>query len=64
MEALTLLLDCIVVLLLVYMGMRDERRRPGTPATSLFRAIDADPVPRPKTTPGQAANPAIRPYAR
>jgi hypothetical protein len=44
MEAFLFLVDSIVVLILVYMGLRDDRRPPGTPQASLFRTFDYDAV--------------------
>ncbi len=40
MEALLLTLDGVVMVLVIYMGLRDERRLPGTPLTSLFRMTE------------------------
>ena len=40
MEALLMLLDGIAFVVLVYLGLRDDRRRPGTPQTSLFRSVE------------------------
>ena len=37
------MLDCFVVVLLVFMGLRDDRRAPGEPHTSLFRMRDVSP---------------------
>ncbi len=58
MEALTLTIDCIAMVLLVYMGMRDETRRLDASATSLFRSIDDE-----RAAPPAAAKPP-RTYAR
>ncbi len=46
MEALLLMLNSIVVVIMVFQGLRDDRRPPGTPATSLFRM--RDPIKAPK----------------
>jgi hypothetical protein len=43
-EALLLMLNSIAVLIVAYMGLRDDRRPPGTPQTSLFRTFDYDAV--------------------
>lgn len=40
MEAFTLLCDVVAIVLVVYMGWRDDGRAPGTPQTSLFRTLD------------------------
>lgn len=37
MEALLLTLNGVVMIMVVYMGLRDDRRPPGDPMTSLFR---------------------------
>jgi hypothetical protein len=42
MEALLFMLNSIAVLIVAYMGLRDDRRRPGTPQTSFFRTFDYD----------------------
>jgi hypothetical protein len=34
------MLDCAVIVVLVYMGLRDDRRSARTPATSIFRTRD------------------------
>jgi hypothetical protein len=41
-EALSLMLSSIAVVLMIYMGLRDERRPPGKSAISLFRPIEDD----------------------
>ncbi len=41
MEALLFLIDGLVFVLMVYMGLRDDRRPPGTPMTSFFRMTEA-----------------------
>lgn len=46
METILFLLDGIVVALVCYMAMKDDRRPRGTPATSLFRFRDTL-APRP-----------------
>ncbi len=43
MEALLFMLDSIAVVLMVFMGLRDDRRPPGAPHSSLFRMRD-EPV--------------------
>ncbi len=40
MEALLFLLNSIAIVVVVYMGLRDDRRPPGTPQASVFRTID------------------------
>lgn len=64
MEALLLMLDGIAMLVLVYMGLRDERAPPGAPHRSVFRMVEQ----RGKAAPGQhpgASNPrAGQPSAR
>lgn len=37
MESLLFLFNSAAVVILVFMGFRDERRKSGTPATSYFR---------------------------
>ena len=34
------MLDCAVIVVMVYMGLRDDRRSARTPATSIFRTRD------------------------
>ena len=42
------MLDSLVVVLMVFMGLRDDRRPPGEPHTSLFRMrTDAAEPPAP-----------------
>ncbi len=43
MEALLFMLNSIAVVLMVFMGLRDDRLPPGMPHTSLFRLRD-EPV--------------------
>jgi len=45
-EALLLLLDGMAMVVVIYMGLRDDRRVPGTPATSLFRMTEAGARPQ------------------
>lgn len=40
MEALLFMLNSIAVVLMVFMGLRDDRKPPGAPHTSLFRMRD------------------------
>lgn len=40
MESLLFLLNSIAVVVLVIMGLRDDRRKPGAPAKSYFRYIE------------------------
>ncbi len=51
------MLDSLVIVLMMFMGLRDDRRPPGEPHTSLFRmrtdAADASPP--------QAASPDAAP---
>ena len=44
MEAALLVLDSIVMLVLIYMGWRDDRLKPGDPQTSIFRTADTDKI--------------------
>ena len=44
MEALLFLLNSIVVVAMVIMGLRDDRRRPGTPQTSVLRTFEDDAI--------------------
>jgi hypothetical protein len=39
-EALLFMVDCAVIVVMVYMGLRDDRRSARAPATSLFRTRD------------------------
>ena len=60
MESLLFLLNSIAIVVLVVMGLRDDRRKPGAPARSYFRFIkedDADPDRR-RAGPAQAARAA------
>jgi len=43
-EALLFLLNSIAVVAMVVMGLRDDRRRPGTPQTSIFRTFEDDAI--------------------
>jgi hypothetical protein len=40
LESLVFLLNSIAVIVLVVMGLRDDRRKPGAPAKSYFRYIE------------------------
>ena len=40
MEALLFLIDGLAFVLVVYMGLRDDRRPPGAPMTSFFRMTE------------------------
>jgi hypothetical protein len=42
-ESLIFIFDAIAILIVIYMGVRDDRRSPGTPQKSLFRTFDPDP---------------------
>ena len=44
-ESLLLTLDGVMMVLVIYMGMRDDRRPPGTPLKSLFRMTEAGTRP-------------------
>jgi hypothetical protein len=46
-EVISFFLDSIVLLVALYLGLRDDQRPPGTPQKSLFRTFDYDTV-RPK----------------
>lgn len=46
MEALLLLLDGVMMVVVIYMGLRDDRRVPGTPLTSLFRMTETGTRPQ------------------
>lgn len=46
MEALLLLLDGVMMIVVIYMGLRDDCRVPGTPMTSLFRMTEASARPQ------------------
>ena len=46
MEALLFTLDSVAIVLMVFMGLRDDRRAPGTPATSIFRMRDTASPPQ------------------
>lgn len=57
MESLLFLLTLVAMVTLVTMGLRDDRRRPGTPAKSYFRYIEHDPEAssHAETQPGQVS---------
>lgn len=55
MEALLFLLNSVAVVVMVYMGLRDDRRPPGTPQASVFRTLEVGDV-----LPGAAAEQARR----
>ena len=40
MEALLFMLDSLAMVLVVFMGLRDDRRQPDAPHTGLFRMRD------------------------
>ncbi len=44
--------DGLVMVVLVFMGLRDDRRAPGSRQTSLFRTIDDEAGDAPPITPG------------
>jgi len=46
MEALLLLLDGVIMVVVIYMGLRDERRVRGTQMTSLFRMTETGARPQ------------------
>ena len=49
------MLDSLVIVLMVFMGLRDDRRPPGEPHTSLFRMrTDAAEAPAPQAEPNAA----------
>ena len=52
------MLDSLVVVLMVFMGLRDDRRPPGEPHTSLFRmradVAEAPAPPAPDAAPAWA----------
>jgi len=54
-EALLFLLNSIAVVVMAFMGLRDDRRRPGTPQTSVFRTFEDDAI-----RPDEAAEQARR----
>jgi hypothetical protein len=43
-EAVLLILDSLVLLIALYLGLRDDQRPPGAPQKSLFRTFDHDAV--------------------
>ncbi len=40
MEALLFLINSLVIVVMVFQGLRDDRRAAGAPATSIFRTRD------------------------
>lgn len=44
------MLDSIAVVVMVYMGLRDDRRAPGVKHTSLFRTIEDEQEARPRVS--------------
>ncbi len=42
MESLLFLLNSVAIVVLVVMGLRDDRRKPGAPAKSYFRYTKED----------------------
>ena len=44
MESLLFMLNSIAVLIVAYMGVRDDRRPPGSRQTSIFRTLDDDAI--------------------
>ena len=55
LESLLFAFNGIAVLLLVFMGIKDDRRRPGTPQISIFRYKDT--VAKPTEAPTAAKAP-------
>jgi len=53
MEALMLVCDSVAIVLIVYMGLRDDRRPKGAPQTSLFRMREPE-VPAARDDTGRA----------
>ena len=53
MEALLFLLGPIAIIVMIIMDLRDDRRPPGTPRTSIFRTFEGDVV-CPDAATGQA----------
>ena len=47
MESLLFMFDSLAMVLLVFMGLRDDRRAPGAPHTSIFRMRDVAQPARP-----------------
>jgi hypothetical protein len=43
-EAISFFLDSIVLLIALYLGLRDDQRPAGTPQKSLFRTFDYDTI--------------------
>ncbi len=56
MEALLFMLDSIVIVVMVYMGLRDDRRPPSAPSTSLFRFRDQPAELMGRARPAQAVH--------
>ncbi len=55
MEALLFMFNSIAVVLMVFMGLRDDRRAPGTRQTSIFRTTEPDEAaPAPPARPEAA----------
>jgi hypothetical protein len=48
-EALLFILDSFAMVIVVYMALRDDRRPPGAPQTSIFRTFDDKTIERPQT---------------
>ena len=44
MEALLFMFNSLAIVLMAYMGLRDDRRAPGAPHTSIFRMRDHAPA--------------------
>jgi len=43
-EVISFFLDSIVLVIALYLGLRDDQRPPGTPQKSLFRTFDFDAI--------------------
>jgi len=43
-EVISFFLDSIVLVIALYLGLRDDQRPPGTPQKSLFRTFDFDTI--------------------
>jgi len=52
-EALLFLLGLIAIVVMIIMDLRDDRRPPGTPRTSIFRTFEDDVI-CPDAAAGQA----------
>jgi hypothetical protein len=63
-ESLLFMLNSIAVVVMVYMALRDERRPPGTPQTSVFRTLEdnaiSPPAPAAKDRRGRIAKSRAR----